>query len=158
MIIDGAVYVPTEGGHMVNEKHAQIAQIIRDYDADLELAWIPPDKRDPGDKPFVVIHRPLGRPAYHAFYAEEDEVDERLLAKIFMGDISKHNPLSRIEAQNTAVKAMSLFKEMEAREEAEDKATHILKSPKNSYTIDDLVIHSDKPHEKRPQPQQFRTS
>lgn len=121
----GNVYVPAEGGYFVSERHARIAEIIQDYDPSLELAWIPPDKREPGDAPFAVIHRPLGQPDYVVCYS--DDPDERLLARIFEGDKKNGNVLDQIEAHNAAVKAMELKKQMEEAEERADLTSSILK-------------------------------
>lgn len=129
--IDMDIPVPAEGGYFVSEKHARIAEIINDYDPTLELAWIPPDKREPGDKPFAVVHRPLGQPDYVVCYA--DDCDERLLARVFSMDSDKHNVFDEIQTHNQAVEALRLKKDMEDREEAHELAASILRSPKSVY-------------------------
>ncbi len=125
------VHVPAEGGHFVSEKHAQIAEIIQDYDPTLELAWVPPDKRQPGDAPFAVVHRPLGSPAYVVCYS--DNPDERLLARIFGMDLAKTDVLGHVEAEQAAYKALQMKKQMEEMEEAHELAASILRSPKSTY-------------------------
>lgn len=127
----GMAYVPAEGGYLVSERHARIAEIISDYDPTLELAWIPPDKREPGDSPFAVIHRVPGQPDYIVCYS--DDPDERLLARVFKGDNAKHDVLSEIEAQNAAHKALRMKAEMEELEEANDLAASILRSNLHVY-------------------------
>lgn len=128
--LDG-VYVPAEGGYFVSEKHARIAEIISEYDPTLELAWIPPERRDPGDKPFAVVHRPVGQPEYVVCYA--DDCDERLLARVFSMDQNKTDVWSDLEANNAAAKALQLKKSMEDMAEAHDISASILRSPKQSY-------------------------
>lgn len=146
----GVVYVPTEDGQYVNEVHARIAEIIHDYDPELELAWIPPDKRGPKDSAFAVIHRPMGHPTYIAFYVDEWECDERVLARIFKGDVRNHGGtiLSDIDANNAAIKALTLHKSAEMMEEAHAKAQFVLKSSKDTIDIDGVRIHSTKPSER----------
>lgn len=148
----GSVFVPTESGEFVDQRHARIAEIIQDYDPELELAWIPPDKREEGDKPFAVIHRPLGKPVYVAFYV--DECDERILQRIWAGDVKHHRGtiMTQLDARNASVKAMQLKKQMDEMDDAADQAKHVFQSPKSTYTIGDTIIHSDKPYEKRPRP------
>lgn len=125
------VHVPAEGGYFVSEKHARIAEIIHDYDPTLELAWVPPDKREPGDKPFAVVHRPLGVAPYIVCYA--DDCDERLLARVFSMDSLKHDVFSEIEAQNAAAKALQMKKSMEEMEEAHELSASILRSGLHTY-------------------------
>jgi hypothetical protein len=130
-VIEPDVYVPAEGGALVSERQARIAEIIKDYDPELELAYIPPAKREPGDRAFAVVHRPLGRPAYVAFYA--DECDENLLARVFAGDNAKHDVMSDVAAKNAAHEALKLKKQMEDAEERKDLVQSIIKSPLNTY-------------------------
>lgn len=125
------VYVPTEGGYFVSEKHARIAEIIHDYDPTLELAWVPPERREPGDKPFAVVHSPMDSAPYVVCYA--DDCDERLLARVFSMDSAKHDIWSEMEAQNQAVEALKLKKQMEEMEESHEIAASILRSPKSVY-------------------------
>lgn len=119
----GMAYVPAEGGYMVSERHARIAEILQDYDPALELAWIPPDKREPGDKPFAVVHRPGNQPPYVVFYS--DDPDESLLTRIFDNDNSRKDVLSVMEARNAAQKAMDMKIQMEKAEERMDLVSHI---------------------------------
>lgn len=138
MELEHDVYVPGEGGVLVSEKQARIAEIIRDYDPELELAYIPPDKREPGDRAFAVVHRPLGKPAYVAFYA--DECDERLLARIFEGDNRHNNVMRSLEAKNAAAEAIRLKKQQEEMEEAHDVAQTILRSPLTRFKHNGVVF------------------
>ena len=129
--IDVDVHVPAEGGYFVSERHARIAEIISEYDETLELAWIPPERREPGDSPFAVICRPLGRESYVVCYS--DDPDERLLARVFGMDSSRQDVLSEVERQNAAVKALQMKKQMEEMEEARELTASIIRSPKSVY-------------------------
>lgn len=132
--LDIDVYVPAEGGYFVSEKHARIAEIINEYDPTLELAWIPPDKRQPGDAPFAVIHRPLGQPEYVVCYSED--VDENLLARVFSMDATKHDVWAQVNASQAAAEALKLKRQLEEMEEANDLTKSIIKSHKNVYRHD----------------------
>lgn len=138
MLDFGDVYVPAEDGTFISEKHARIAEIIKDYEPTLELAWIPPDKRNPGDKPFAVIHRPLGGQPYIVCYA--DEADERLLGRVFSMDQAAGNPLAAMDAHNAAIKAVELKKQQEEMDEAHDLAASVLRSPLNVYKHNGVVF------------------
>lgn len=127
------VYVPVDGT-FVSQNHLHIAEIINDYDPTLSLAWIPADKREPGDAPFAVVHRPLGGPEYVVFYA--DQCDERILERLWRNDITKTNVLSDLESHNAALEAVKLKKEMEEAAERQDLVASIVKSKKNTYKHD----------------------
>lgn len=127
----GDVYVPTEDGYFVSEKHARIAEIISDYDPTLALAWVPPERREPGDKPFAVVHSPMDCAPYVVCYA--DDCDERLLARVFSMDTLKNDVWTEIEASRQAAEALKLKKQMEEMEEAHEVAASILRSPKSVY-------------------------
>lgn len=129
--LDIDIHVPAEGGYFVSEKHARIAEIISEYDPTLELAWIPPDKRAPGDAPFAVIHRPLGQPEYVVCYS--DDVDENLLARVFSMDATKNDIWAQVNASQAAAEALKLKKQMEELEEANELRESIIKSPKSVY-------------------------
>lgn len=135
--LEADVYVPTEEGYFVSENHARIAEIISDYDPTLRLAWIPPDKREPGDKPFAVIHAPLGRPEYIVCYS--DDVNEDLLARVFSMDSTKNDVWSQVENSQKAAEALKLKKRMEEMEEAKDLAASIVKSKKHVYKHDGVI-------------------
>lgn len=154
----GTVFVPTEGGYFVDENQARIAEIIKDYDPELELAWIPPDKRQPGDQPFAVIHRPMGKPEYVAFYA--DSCDERILERIFTGDVRNHGGtiLDRVDAKNAAVKAVQMKKQIDELDEAADEAAHVLKSPLSKYRSNGVDYFDDRPARPVEAPKIFRLS
>jgi hypothetical protein len=128
------VYVPTEDGQFVSEKHARIAEMVQDYDPSLRLAWIPDSRRKPGDAPFAVIENREGRDMV-VFYA--DECDERIIARIFAGDNAKGNVQVSMEVHNDAIRAYQAKKAKEEAAEAHEKAHSILRSPKSTYKMRD---------------------
>lgn len=133
----GDVYVPSEDGGFISEKHARISEIINDYDPNLELAWVPPDKRQPGDKPFAVICRPPMQPAYVVFYS--DDCDERLLGRLFSMDSNNGNVLDAIESNNAALELIKFKKDMDEREEKLELSKAILRSPLSKYTANGVT-------------------
>ena len=85
--------VPANDGHWVNEAHARIAELINEYDPTMELVWIPPEHRvkNSNEAPYAVRHNPPNAEPYIIFYIAEDELDHRVLARIYRGDTTKHN-------------------------------------------------------------------
>lgn len=122
-----------ETGYFISEKHRRIAEIIKEYQHDLELAWIPPDKREPGDKPFAVIHRPVGNQPYVVFHLDETEVDERVLARLWSSDNTNHHTLNYIEALENAREAVRMKEQMDRIEEEKELIASIIATPKSVY-------------------------
>src|SRR5690606_41549331 len=87
-----------------------IAEIIQDYNPELSLMWIPPANRtDEDTKPYVVVHTQADGQQYPIFYLTEDELDHRVLGRIFAADMKKHNPnnvMAEIEAYENAQKIL----------------------------------------------------
>jgi hypothetical protein len=128
---DFDIPVPATDGSFISEKHARISELISEYDADLSLAWIPPARREPGDKPFAVVCSPLGRPPYVVCYA--DDCDERLLARVYSMDGAKGNVGESIDANNKAVRDLQKKKYEDAMADQYEFAQSVLKSPKSVY-------------------------
>lgn len=135
------LYTATPDGHFVSDKHMRIAEIIKDYDPDLELVWIPPENRLPEDnnKEFAVTHRLPGKNPYIVFYVSADEVDERVLARLWSADNGNGSVLNKIDAMNAAVEAVKLKEQMDYEEERSDLVKHILKSPRATYRHNGVV-------------------
>lgn len=137
------VHVPTADGHFVSEKQQRIAEIIKDYEPTLELVWIPPANREPGDKPFAVVHHPVGLPSYFVFFA--DECDERILERLWSVDNKVGNVLSNLEVKEAARKALQLKKEEDEALERQDIMAAAVATPLNTWSYkkpngDKLVI------------------
>jgi len=96
--------VPAEDGHWISEEHDRINQLLQEYDPHLSLAWIPPENRDPKEEfPFAVMHAPPTRKEpYVLFRVRESEMDHRLLARVYLGDLTKHDVLDQLEAEERA--------------------------------------------------------
>lgn len=129
----GNIYIPNEDGHFISENQRRIADILRDYDPNLQLQWIPPDKRDPiADKAFRVVDVSPGRAPYVVCFS--DECDERLLARVMQNDSQRHgNMMTYMDAHNNAVEAMRLKERMERNEEAHRLSYSVLRSNKIHY-------------------------
>lgn len=123
-------FVPSETGQWISEKFSILAEIIQDYDHNLELRWIPSDKRTRDDrKPYVVWDTRINKPV---LFAEESEIPEHILAQIFMIDNAKGDSvLKKLEAQEAAIKAFQMKEWLDKLEEAHEQAEYLLRSPLN---------------------------
>ena len=122
----------------ISEKQERVAAIIKDYDPDIELVWIPPINRLTEDdgKEFAVMHR---NPDYIIFYAKADEIDERLLQRLWRSDNSNGNVLNAMDAHNAAVEAMRMREQLDREEETADIARTVLTSKLNTFKHDGVI-------------------
>ena len=119
-----------ESGRALSVEHQRIAEIIHDYDPSLSLAWVPPENRTLNEQyPFAVIHSPEDAPAYVVMRLRENEVDHRILARLWGADSKNGNVLTKIEAEEAALKAIELKKRQEEEEEAKELAAWMVKAP-----------------------------
>jgi hypothetical protein len=131
--------VPLDDGSWVPSKVKAIAEVISDFFPDLEVRWLPRDKRRPGDAAYQIIEKTRDGAEVVAFVVNsEEEFDERLLKKIFESDASrcKNGPLEileKLDAHNNAIKALKLKEQNNALEAANEFTKSVLRSPLNRY-------------------------
>lgn len=133
--------VPHDDGSFISEKVSRIAEVIRDYDANIDVRWVRPADRRDGEPAFAIVHAAPGQLEYVIFYVQDEaDFDGRILERLYQNDAAKHgNILSEVDARNAAVKAIQSNLHKERLEEAKDLAYHILKSPKHTYKHDGMV-------------------
>ena len=131
----------------VTDEQERAQEILHDYNPNLVILKIPPALQETQlekDKPFrIVCIDPRGD-----YYVEglgqchivmdvrTDEMDHRVIAKIFERDVSKHNPndmLAKLQAEQNAKMLFEQHKKAEEMEALHDFHKSILKSPLHSY-------------------------
>lgn len=140
-------------GQFVSQRISQIVQAIQEYSPELSVEWIPPGARTTDQPAFRIIHTPPGGQPYPIFHVKtEEEFNESILKRIIAGDSRNGTPqYSELEAWETAQNLLKRQKFLDAMEEANDVAHHILKSPKNTYKVsDDLVVKDGIPFNAAP--------
>lgn len=127
--------VPHADGSFISERVSRLIEIIRDYDRHLDVRWIPPAQRAADDPGFALVSAVPGQPEYVVFYIQdESKFDGGVLERLYQMDAAKHgNILTKIEAENAAVKAIQAKLHTERLEEAHDIAYHIQRSSLNNY-------------------------
>ena len=134
LAIGASGIVVTENGRMVDAQVERIAAIIKDYDPNLELAWVPPENRssDGTSKEFpfaVVYHNPATGQTEPVMLLRENEIDHRILKDLWRNDNAVGtSALDEIEAEEAARKAVELKEEMDFREEQQELATWMIKA------------------------------
>lgn len=127
--------IPHDDGSFISAKVSRIAELVRDYDPNIDVRWVRPQDRSPGDPAFAIVDASPGRPEYVIFYVQdESEFDGRVLERLYQNDAAKQgNMLNALDARNQAVKAIQQKLHKEQLEEQKDLAYHILKSKKHVY-------------------------
>ena len=102
-------YLLTETGKFVSQEHTRVAELVKEYDSTLDLVWIPPEKRDFDEQfPFAILHSPPNREPYIVRKVQACDMNETLIATLYMNDGSKNNRSlnSWLDAQEFARQAM----------------------------------------------------
>lgn len=132
----GMTYIfNSDAGHFINEKHAVIAGVINDYDPSLKLTWIPPaDRCNDDSQPFAIEHFQEDGRRVVVRRLREDEVDERLIAWLFMNDNARNGRdlHAYLAAQDAAAEAIKMKSKLEQQEANADFMTSVLNG-KNYY-------------------------
>lgn len=133
--------VPHEDGSFISAKVSRIAEMVREYDSNVDVRWIRPADRAPNEPAFALVSKQANGLEYVIMYVQdESEFDERVLARLYQMDAEKHgNAMSAIDAHNAAVKAQQERAYREQMEEATDMAYHILRSKKHAYKHDGVT-------------------
>lgn len=108
----------------------RLVDILHDFDPTLELRWIPPETRTVFDtKPFAIIQYSDDHPDgfYFVMHLAEDELDHRILARLFK---ARNFSLSDLEAEETAMRAMKLKEEMDSLADAHEFGKFVMQSNK----------------------------
>lgn len=114
----------SERSEFVSENMMTLATVIKDYNPNLSLVYVPPKDRDATDiKPYAIVEAHPDRPPVPVRFLSEREIADRqgILAWVFAGDLTKHRPedvINRIELQEAAEQALKLKHQ---EEEAEDR-------------------------------------
>lgn len=129
-------FVVTENGRMVDSEVERIAAIIKDYDENLELAWVPPEKREANEEfPFAVLyHNPNTGRTEVALTLRETEIDHRVLARLFSNDNHKANVLDAIENEEAARRLVDLKRQQDEAEEKQELAEWMVKARPGAST------------------------
>lgn len=136
-MIDHAIYAE-EVGCFISTKIQRLAEILQDYDAKLQLRFIPPGQRSDVDKsrPYCIVHQIRDEKPYVVMYFDEADAQnpEQILAKIFLGDNWKNGSVEqRLEAMNDAREAFNLKKKQDEQLESADMAHFLMTNRSKNY-------------------------
>ena len=147
-------YDPGTGKHvmvdgMIVERDAlRVAEAIKDYDPNLEILCVDPEKADISDEPFVIAERGKDgvlRPVLRAWV-----LNDLVLQRIIAADGHKHNGMQTLLDLEAAEKKKNQARYAEIGEERRDVIKHIA-GIRHKYTVRDsltgdlLTFYDDRP-------------
>lgn len=122
-------------GEFVNDIHQRIAKIINDYDPNLHLMAVEGEGGFVNGEKYVLVHAPQNAEPSLVMFLDAAEINEHLLARIWLNDSRKNDPQAYLEKLQAARTAIHLKEEMERRAEFQDKATFMLRSPLHTINM-----------------------
>lgn len=139
-------------GQIVERDALRIAEAIRDYDDNLVLLCLDPERATGvTDEPFVIAERGndgILRPVIRAWV-----LDDKILERLYHSDTQRHDVFNALVTLEEKKKLASQARYQEKREETKDVVAHIagMKSRykvKDSVTGDMLTFYDDRPTER----------
>ena len=137
-MIDDSI-VATEEGVFVSSKWLYLSEMLKDYNSQLELKWIPPKARAPEDRLrcYVITHRDNQNKEYVVMYASELDQPEDIMGRVFANDMKHGNVQDRMDARNRAHKLFELRAKEEELLAKEDLAAWLVSTKKTNPTFRD---------------------
>lgn len=131
--VQGAYILDNASGQALSQQHMRIAEIIKDYNPELELAWIPPKDRTAFDsRPFAIIHNsPNGRYVVGTF--TEAEMDHRIIQHLFNHDARRRDILSDMEREEAAKELLRLKEMQDVAEERHAMGRAMINTRKSTW-------------------------
>ena len=131
------------GGQLISDRVQRIVMAIQEYEPEIEVQWIPDRQAIAEGVPQfkIVHHQPDGHDFILFHVKNEDEFDERVLLRIIEND--QRNGKVTYDEYSAWEKTKQLIEKqvyLDALEEAEDIAAHILATHKNTYKVNDNLI------------------
>lgn len=120
----------------ISVEFSQLAEIIQDYDHNLELCWIPPADRATVEERAVPYCIKDKRTNSVVMFCSEREHPQEILARLFNADNEKGNVLDKLESQEVAKKVWNYKNWIDKQQEARELGIFALKNEKSRIKHD----------------------
>jgi hypothetical protein len=126
-------------GQFVNNKVANIATALAEYEPELEVEHYPENEKSDNLPSYGIVHNSASMGRYVLFYVmKEEDMDERVIARVIANDQRKsQSTLSDLESWEKAQAMLKKQEYMDKMEEAADILRFGLKTHLNTYTVPD---------------------
>jgi len=119
--------------YVVEKDVLHIIERIRDYDPNLDVLFLNPDRAGLFDAPWVVIeHCPDGmtRKVFEVW-----ELNDSVIERLVMADTKRVDVLANLDKAVAQAKTENNRRFEERRLESQDKLAHLLANPRTTYTL-----------------------
>jgi hypothetical protein len=136
-IVNVDLPVVHDNGMFISAKISRIVELIRDYDSNLDVKFVPAERRGPNDAAFMITERLRDGREVVAFYVQSEcDFDEDVLAKVYESDNAKHDVQSVMESKNKAARAVQAARHQEELDAHYDLTRSMIVSKKHTYRHD----------------------
>lgn len=119
---------------VVEKNVLDVIDRIRDYDPNLDVLYLNPDRfSEAFDAPWVIIEKCKDGQVRKVF--DVWEMNDSVFEKLVACDTMRGDLLLSIDAHNTRLREESQRRYDDKRHEASDKFAHLLAHPKTTYTL-----------------------
>lgn len=134
---ENAVILSAEGNTFVDQKWSYLAEMIQDYNPQLELRWIPTQHRTPDDrnKPYIVVHTDKNNKEYIVLYASDLDTPEEIMTRLINSDMKHGNVQTRMDIRNNVNKLFELRAKEDELAQQEDLARWLTETNKVNPTF-----------------------
>lgn len=121
-------------GVYVEADTLDIVQRIREYDPNLRVKYLDPDRGgEIGDPPYKIME--LCPDGHERLVFGVWSLDAQVLERLYLADTQRHDILSRLETVNGRAATYQQRRYEEERDEAREMTEAIIRSPKDTYTL-----------------------
>jgi hypothetical protein len=119
--------------YVVQKDVLHIIESVRNYDPNLDVLYLDPDRAGLFDAPWIVVENCPDGMVRKVF--EVWELNDSVMERLFNADTKRVDVLLNLDAANSRAKAESDSRYAEKRAEASDKFAHLLANPKTTYSL-----------------------
>lgn len=140
-ILGGNDYEYSEAhGGFISAMHRRVSEILTDIDPELQVLWIPRDKREEGDKPFALRHVPDdGRKPYLIATYDEADFDLRVVEQVMEMRATMSGKrgtlIEQLERSKRAKHMMLLKEQAEKMGPRHEQAKFLLNTPLHTINL-----------------------
>lgn len=121
-------------GVYVEADTLDIVQRIRDYDPNLRIKYLDPDRGGEFDDPPYKIME-LCPDGHERLVFGVWSLDAQVLERLYLADTQRHDILTNLEKRNNRAASEVQRRYTEEREEALEMTKAIIRSPRDTYTL-----------------------
>lgn len=131
-------YVDMGNGTFVERDVFAVAQKVAEYDSNLRVQFLNDAARDVGEPPYRIVELckdGIERPLFSVWI-----LDNTVLQRIFAADTQKWDILTRVDSTNARAKRAEKWRYREEMDAAKEIVATVVASPKDTYSIPDVVL------------------